>query len=316
MSTEAVPSSQPPQPQVPPARSRGCKCRIRCTLVLLIAAGVAIALWVRSRDRFQIDARAAVVEVLPSEALQQSPAASDLVNRLINKHVMLLQDRTLIIQVLQNPDTNKRWITDKKENAVEKLQAAVRVWPIRGTNLIAVRVDAGDSSTALAEAIVNQHLENQKQISQNKQLERSVVLNNLKQRYQFRKDELGRDLREKVVRLSVDGMGQPGRLSPKEMELADLLYLRGEVERKMLDAATPEAKAALKSQMENANERIAAMEADLGDLTNALNQYLAMKDDEQATREQLNKINEELEFISQQSIEPATEIRWVRHPSR
>jgi hypothetical protein len=285
-------------------------------LVLLIAAAVAIALWVRGRDRLQIDGRAALVEILPSESLQQSPAASDLVNRLINKHVVLLHDRTLIIQVLQNPDTHKRWNTAKKENAVETLQAAVRVWPIPHTNMIALTVDAGDASTGLAESIVNQYLENQKQISQNKQLERSVILNNLKQRYQFRKEELGRELREKVVRLSIDGMGAPGRLSPKELELADLLYLRGEVERKMLDASTPEAKATLKGQMENASERITAMQADLGDLTNTLNQYLILKDDEQATREQLNRINEELELIQQQSIEPAPEIRWVRHPSR
>jgi hypothetical protein len=285
-------------------------------LVLLIAAGVAIALWVRGRDRFQIDGRAALVKVLPAESLQQSPAARDLVNRLINKHVVLLHDRTLIIQVLQNPDTHKRWNTAKKEDAVETLQAAVRVWPIPHTNLIALTVDAGDASTGLAEAIVNQHLENQRQISQNKQLERSVMLNNLKQRYQFRKDELGRDLRQRVARLSIDGMGLPGRLSPKELELADLLYLRGEVERKMLDASTPEAKATLRSQMENANERINATEGDLGDLTNSLNQYLILKDDEQATREQLNKINEELEFMSQQSLAPAEEIRWVRHPSR
>src|SRR5439155_17820322 len=70
-----------------------------------------------------------------------------------------------------------------------------------------------------------------KKLSENKQLERSVQLNNLKQRYQFRKDELGRELREKAVRLSIDGMGTPGRLSAKEVELQDLLKTQFEMTR-------------------------------------------------------------------------------------
>jgi hypothetical protein len=293
--------------------------RISAALVMLVAAGVATALYVRGRDHLHIDQRAALVEVLPSESLQGSPAASDLVNRLINKHVLLLHDRALLTQVLQNPDniTHKRWMSGKKEDAVETLLAAVRVWPIPDTNMIALTVDsAGDDSAALAEAIVNQYLENQHQVTQNKQLERSVFLNNLKQRYLFRKEELGRNVRDMAVRLSVDGMGQPGRLSPKELELADLLYLRGEAERKMLDATTPEAKASLKSQMDNAGERIDAMKSDLGTLTNQMNQYQTLRDEEQALGEQLNKINQELELIPQQVAESVEEVRWVRHPNR
>ena len=324
MGTEDLPSPETPSPQTllhqsPPSGSRGRKAPFRFMLILLLAAGVAVALWLRGRDPLRIDRRAAIVEVLPAESLQASPAASDLVNRLINKHVVLLQARALITQVLQNPETIKRerWMSDKKKDPVETLLAAVHVWPIPDSNMIALRVDSGgDDSASLAEAIVNQHLENQRQISQNALLERSVILNNLKQRYQFRKDELGRDLREKAARLSIDGMGLPGGISPKEVELVDLLYLRGEVERKMLDAKDPEVKDTLKGQMKNASERIDALQADLGDLTNAINLYQALKDDERVTREQLNKINEELELIRQQANELAAEVRWVRHPDR
>jgi carbonic anhydrase len=290
----------------------------RAFLVAILATLPAMAQSAPNPVPLNIDRRAALIEVLPPESIQKSPAATDLVNRLIKKHVLLLQHPALITQVLQNPDVkHERWVADKKEGAVEKLTAAIRVRTIPDTNIIEVMVDpaaAGDESAMLAEAIVNQHLENQKRLTENKQLERSVMLNNLKQRYQFRKDELGRDLREKAVQLSVDGMGTPGRLSAKEVELQKLIELRFDLERKKLDASGD--KAVIDAQLKQVQERVDAAKADLGALTNAMNQYLTIKDDEQTTRGLLRQVNDQLEQIQQMSNATSLEVQWLCHPSR
>jgi hypothetical protein len=291
------------------------------TRILLIASILSLPLAAQTAPAPNIDRRAALVEVTPSESIQRSPAATDLVNRLIKKHVLLLQHPALITQVLQNSDVKRaQWTSDKNVNAVDKLVSAIRVRVIPDSNIIELMVDpaaAGEEASMLAEAIVNQHLENQKQIGQNAQLERSVVLNNLKQRYQFRKDELSRDLREKAVQLSVDGMGMPGRLSAKEVELEQLIKLKFEVQRKRSEAKTPEEQKMVDSQYKEVEERVDAAKADLGALTNAVNQYLTLKDDEKAIRETLGKINAELEQISQQANNMSgMEVRWLCHPSK
>jgi phage host-nuclease inhibitor protein Gam len=140
------------------------------------------------------------------------------------------------------------------------------------------------------------------------------MLNNLKQRYQFRKDELGRDLREKVVKLSIDGMGTAGRVNIKEVELQNLVALQFELERKKTDPK--ENKGAIDAQLKQVAERVDAAKADLGDLTNALNQYLTIKEDEATTRGLLKEVNQQLEVISQAGNNSAVEIRWLCHPMR
>jgi hypothetical protein len=265
-----------------------------------------------------IDARAALVEVLPSEATQGSPAAADLVNRLIRKHVLLLQHPSLLRQVLQNANFKRpAWLADKNKNPADALVAAIRVRVVPDTNIIEFSIDpaiGGDDAARVADEIVNQHIENQSQLAQNVQLERSVMLNNLKQRYQFRKDELARDLRERAVQLSVDGMGTPGRLSAKEIELQELLKLQFELERKK---AEPESnKPVIDAQLKTLTERLDATKADLGALTNAMNQYLRLKEDETTTRDLLRQVNDQLDQISQGTTRAPAEIRWLCHPSK
>jgi capsular exopolysaccharide synthesis family protein len=324
--------------------------------------------------------------------------------------VALLKQEALFIQVLQNPNSEIRKTTwwnsfggnvfKAKQNLVNKFAVSV----IPESKLIAVSMSYRDPKACktIVEEIVNQHLENQKQISQNKQLERSVMLNNLKQRYQFRKDELGRDMREKAVQLSVDGMGTPGRLSAKEVELQQLMNTkfelgreresasaaykaaveqlnagqdlpgvneeiardpdvaalrsqlnalddslaaasdfgethptrlriqrrRDDVQRKLDDAmAAIRARATstmieklrsmneqLESQGKSIEERVDAAKADLGALTNAMNQYLTIKDDEQTTRELLKQVNDQLEQIGQMGQADTSTIQWATHP--
>jgi hypothetical protein len=265
-----------------------------------------------------IDRRSALIEVLPSEATQSSPAATELVNRLIRKHVLLLQHPSLLAQVLKNPNFKRpAWLSDKDKNPADTLAAAIRVRVVPDTNIIELSIDpavGGEDAGRVADEIGNQHIENQSLLAQNVQLERSVMLNNLKTRYQFRKDELGRDLREKAVQLSIDGIGTPGRLSAKEIELQELLKLKFELERKKSE---PESnKAAIDAQLKTVSERLDATKADLGALTNAMNQYLRIKDDESTTRDLLRQVNEQLDQISQGLSKKPPEVQWLCHPSK
>jgi capsular exopolysaccharide synthesis family protein len=167
----------------------------------------------------------------------------------------LLKDESLFIRVLQqNGDIRKtKWFNSFKDvfRAKDDLVDSFRVEPVPESKLVSVKMSYSDprDCRTIVEAIVNQHLEDQKQIANNKTLERSVILNNLKQRYQFRKDELARDLREKSLRLSIDGMGAPGRLSATEEELKQLLQTQFEMQRNASEAAM-----AYKSAVDALNE--------------------------------------------------------------
>src|SRR6185437_7180692 len=85
------------------------------------------------------------------------------------------------------------------------------------------------SCKTIVDEIVNKHIENQRLISTNKQLDRSVMLNNLKNKYQFHKDDLTRDLRDKALQLSIDGAGVNGGVGAKSIELTNLLQAQFEL---------------------------------------------------------------------------------------
>jgi capsular exopolysaccharide synthesis family protein len=324
----------------------------------------------------------------------------------------LLKQDTLFAQVLQDPNADIRktsWWASFQGNAVaakEDLVDHFRADVVPESRLIAVKMDtrSKDDTKIIVNDIVNRHLENQKQIKTNQQLERSVMLNNLKTRYQFRKDDLGRELREKAVRLSIDGMGVPGRLSAKEVELQDLLSTqfdmtrnageaaaaykaavdqvnegqdlpmvqqeisrdptvnslkqqmmiydlnmgqleqlgtnhsqykgavasRDKVQRRLDDAIAEvrakttasilenlrQQKDTTESQLKTIQEKVDSAKADLGDLTNAMNQYLTLKDDEATTIELLKDVNKQLEQISQIGNFDASTIQWAQQPER
>src|SRR4051812_25555499 len=139
-------------------------------------------------EHLQFDRNAALIEIVPPGTMQQSPAAPELINRLMRKHVLLLQHPLLVKQVIENPKITKaEWIMG--DDPVGRVTKAIRIRMIPGTNIIEFSIDPalGNINTAeLAEALDNHHLDNVNMISQNKSLERSVMLNNLKQRYQFR----------------------------------------------------------------------------------------------------------------------------------
>jgi hypothetical protein len=290
----------------------------RLLFVVMVTALPALAQKDPATVQLKMDRRAALVEVIQPESAQSSPAAIELLNRQVRKHVLLFQHPALIEQVMKTEAFKKsEWIKKWADQAPGKFPEVLHVQVIPDTNIIELKLDAnvGEEAATLLNALVKQHLENQRQIMQNKQLERSVMLNNLKQRYQFRKDELGRDLREKAVQLSIDGMGMPGRLSAKEVELTQLLTTRFELERKKLDKPQNE-KATIDGQIKLVNEKLDATKADLGALTNAMNQYLTLKDDEQKIRELLQQVNQQLEQIFQRADSDESDLRWLAQASK
>jgi polysaccharide biosynthesis transport protein len=322
----------------------------------------------------------------------------------------LLKNESLFIRVLQNPNGDIRktsWFKGFRSDvfrAKEDLLDYFRVDVVPESRLVSVKMSYRDprACRTIVEEIVNQHLEDQKQIAQNKTLERSVILNNLKQRYQFKKDELARDLREKSLRLSIDGMGAPGRLSAKEEELKSLLSTQFEMQRNAAEAtqalksivdqlnegqdpsivakemaqdpdvqqaksilnqldfklgdmttlgpqhkeviklkamrdqqqqklenamAAVRAKttaaivealrsnaAATETQLKAIAEKVDTAKADLGDLTNAMNQYLTIKEDEQTTREMLKTVTDQIDQINQQSNSDTSTVAWATRP--
>ena len=268
-----------------------------------------------------VNPRAALIEVVPPAATVQSPAAVQLTDRLIRKHVLLLQHPSLMDAVIARDDVKKLKFASQDDPA-KKLLAATRVRVIADSNLIEVMINpevAGDEAPTLAEAVVNQHLQNQREVGQNVLLERSVMLNNLKQRYQFRKDELAKDLREKMVQLSIDGTGTPGRLSATEAELTNLMQqkfgLSRDLEEAKHDGDKPK-QDQLQSKVRSTDERIDELKTRLAEMTKAMQQYLTLKDDEQTTREMLKQVNEQLDQVSQNVNATPVEVRWLCKPSR
>ena len=88
--------------------------------------------------------------------------------------------------------------------------------------------------------------------------EREELLSDLKHRYQQRNLDLVRDLRDKGIKLSVEGMGTPGRLSTREMELTNLIQRQMDVDRSINEnkTALAQAEAHLESLDDSFAEKI------------------------------------------------------------
>ena len=165
--------------------------------------------------------------------------------------VAMIRHESLLMKVLANREEIRKtdWFKGFGGNPVkakEDLLDKLDVIAIPETRLVSVAMSYSkpEDCKTIVQEIVQQHLDDQRQASQNKILERSQALNNLKQRYSFRLRDLGQDLRDKAIKLSIDGMGTPGRLSTKEIELSDLLKKQFEYQ-----STANEAKGALESAL-------------------------------------------------------------------
>ncbi len=171
----------------------------------------------------------------------------------------MLTHESLLLKVLKDREDVRKtdWFKSFNGNVVkakEELLDNLRVSAVPETRLVAVSMTYSkpEDCRTIVEDVVSQHLALQQEASAFRVLERTQLLNNLKQKYQFRLRDLTQDLRDKAIKLSIDGMGTPGRLSTKEVELSEDLKKHFEIS---TDAA--QAKAAYDSaagQVENGTE--------------------------------------------------------------
>jgi capsular exopolysaccharide synthesis family protein len=256
----------------------------------------------------------------------------------------------------------------------------------------------------IVEEIVGGHLQEQQVFTRNKTSNRSMLLTRLKQSYQFNVGELTRQLNDLGARLSVDGMGVPGRIGATETELGNLVEMQLKMQlnhtaaanmydqvvsqlregidppqveamvdedmtirqlrmtrdnaevaanvqeqqlgvghprarearltvegyQKKLEETTEERKATartqlvstLRSQTQSTQEDLDAVtkrvndsKSALGELSNKMASYLTLQDEEEALRELLNDVNEELANITQvETLQDRSSVGWAMHP--
>jgi polysaccharide biosynthesis transport protein len=146
--------------------------------------------------------------------------------------VQILKQEALISQVLQNPNSPVRatsWFAQFNGDiprAKKNLQENFEVAAVPETFIIAAKMSYSipkDCKTVVDE-IVDQALKNQQQNNINKQYDKTIVLNTMKARYEAELRNLQDDLRQRALKLSLDGsMGPGGRVSIKELELNSLV---------------------------------------------------------------------------------------------
>ncbi|MGH7214376.1 MAG: polysaccharide biosynthesis tyrosine autokinase [Tepidisphaeraceae bacterium] len=157
--------------------------------------------------------------------------------------VQLLRQESLVSKILQNPKSeirNTSWFNQfpKEQNitlAKQDLLKNFSAGPVPDTRLIAVSFSCSipNDCKTVVEDLVTQHLDDQRQNIKNKQYDRSVLLNNMKVRFQARLRDIGQELREKAVRLGSDGgIGTQGlgRWNFKEHELTDHIERRTQIQ--------------------------------------------------------------------------------------
>jgi len=128
---------------------------------------------------------------------------------------------------------------------------------------------------------------------------RLKALKELKQRYQFRNDDLARDIREKTARLAIDGMNvtasnRPGAI---EAEIDELTRLRTDLERQLVAAPNEAAKQAATAALKELPARRDQLRKELGELQVMMLQYNQLKADHEHARRLLRETNDEIERI-------------------
>lgn len=181
--------------------------------------------------------------------------AFDTINSLVvelRSQAAIMRTDALFTKVLSNPNAgirNTEWfkqfqladnsvnIADAKEDLYERFYAN----PIGDSKLISVSFTSKvpEDCRQVVLDIVNEHIENQRVLNNNKTTAQQTMLNNLRIRYESRINELRKDTSLKAATLQLDGWGRPGGVSQKEQELGQLV-----TERLKRESAAAEAKGA------------------------------------------------------------------------
>jgi succinoglycan biosynthesis transport protein ExoP len=155
----------------------------------------------------------------------------------LKTQTQLLKQDSLISEVLRKSDKIREteWFRETGGNvelARKDLHDNFTVNSVPDTKLIAISMTykIPKDTRTIVDEIVNEHLAQQRKLSQDKQLARSQILNNMRDTVGTRLKDIARELRETSIKLNIDGMGAPGRMSAKEIELADLVRRQLEVQ--------------------------------------------------------------------------------------
>ncbi|HZZ43903.1 MAG TPA: polysaccharide biosynthesis tyrosine autokinase [Tepidisphaeraceae bacterium] len=216
--------------------------------------------------------------------LDQATSTMDMQSLQIEQRTQasLLKGDSLFSQVLEKSDEikNTDWFRQigNVEDAKRDLARNLSVSPIPDTRLISVSFSFSKPEDArkIVYEVVNQHLINQQELNRDMQLRHSVMLNSMKSQYQAKLSDIAQDLREKSIRLNIDGMGVPGRLSAKEVEL-------GELVRRQLEVASAASQA--KSMYESA-----AAQVQKGDVPSKVEDYVQHDPTVLNTKQQIDQV--------------------------
>ncbi|MGB7159458.1 MAG: polysaccharide biosynthesis tyrosine autokinase [Tepidisphaeraceae bacterium] len=173
--------------------------------------------------------------------------------------VQFLTHESLLSRLFSNPNKKIRetgWFKQFANGsnpiaaAKQELSEELSVRPIPDSKLVAVSMSYRDGKEAkiIVEDVVNQHLEDRRQISTDEQLKRGGVLKLEQRNYERQLDEVMGRIRTTITQLNIDGAGTPatGRLVPKEEELRKLIDAQYEIQRNASLA---------KSQLDNITEQ-------------------------------------------------------------
>jgi succinoglycan biosynthesis transport protein ExoP len=171
---------------------------------------------------------------------------------------MLIKNESLFTRVLQNPSSairNTSWyhrfevpVTDPTGTintvfdsvaAKQSLADSFAAAPVDQTNLIDVSMTYSNNRDArdIVEAIVDQHLKMQETLLQDRQLDKSTVLDSAKIRETAHIKELEDNVHQRALELNIDSSGDTdtARFSTQETELSNLVTKRLQIATNLAD---------------------------------------------------------------------------------
>jgi capsular exopolysaccharide synthesis family protein len=182
----------------------------------------------------------ALIEVQPKVQMREfrdgnMPATDPATTALeIRTQAAILRSESLLTKVLQNANSEVRrtqWFAQFNNNiarAKADFEDSLTVTPVQDTKLVKVEFTYSkpEDCRAIVFDLISTHLENQKQTQVNSLLDRTTVLNNVRIKAEAQLKILRADMREKQVRLNMDGGaigGVGSRLGTKDVELSKLV---------------------------------------------------------------------------------------------
>jgi tyrosine-protein kinase Etk/Wzc len=153
----------------------------------------------------------------------------------IRTQAAILRSESLLTKVLQNTNSEVRrtsWFAQFNNNiaaAKADFEDSLTVTPVQDTKLVKVEFtySVPKDCRAIVFELISTHLENQKQSQVNALLDRTTVLNNVRIKAEASLKILRADMRERQVRLNLDGGGTASgvgsRLGTKDVELGKLV---------------------------------------------------------------------------------------------